>query len=281
MCNFERINEKDREEQISIMEQWFKENYEDPGKNTPYDSREGGYIYIWGGPFDAGEQLGWQFGKEVPEDVIDELVELLEDESYEWARIPKEEDLDYDFYSSVDFEASPITTYINSIDSIKSFLYMNIDPKIQNSLYRMVFVNVISIMETYLADFFTSNVLVDQSKIRKLVETTKEFSKEQFKLANVYSVMEGIDKRVKNYLLSIVWHNLPKVNALYSNTLDINLQRHLPDLTKAIKQRHDLIHRNGRTKDGTYITTQKEDIVERISKVGNLIYEIEDTISWV
>jgi hypothetical protein len=29
---------------------WFDENFEDPAESTPYDSREGGYLYINGGP---------------------------------------------------------------------------------------------------------------------------------------------------------------------------------------------------------------------------------------
>ena len=32
-------------------------NFEDPANETPYESSEGGYIYIWGGPYDALEQL--------------------------------------------------------------------------------------------------------------------------------------------------------------------------------------------------------------------------------
>ncbi len=34
-----------REEQIETMRAWFLENFEDPVERTPYESREGGYIY--------------------------------------------------------------------------------------------------------------------------------------------------------------------------------------------------------------------------------------------
>lgn len=39
--------------QKEIMKQWFLKRYCDPIENTPYDSGEGGYQYIFGGPFDA------------------------------------------------------------------------------------------------------------------------------------------------------------------------------------------------------------------------------------
>lgn len=46
-----------REEQIETMRAWFLESYEDPVERTPYESREGGYIYIWGGPYYAHDEL--------------------------------------------------------------------------------------------------------------------------------------------------------------------------------------------------------------------------------
>ena len=49
----------DREARIEAMVEWFGDNFEDPAQETPYESAEGGYIYIWGGPYDArGSQRG-------------------------------------------------------------------------------------------------------------------------------------------------------------------------------------------------------------------------------
>lgn len=72
-----------REEQIETMRSWFLENYEDPVERTPYESSEGGYIYIWGGPYDAHEELS-VFGGYVPDDVIEELAHDLSMDCPEW-----------------------------------------------------------------------------------------------------------------------------------------------------------------------------------------------------
>ena len=66
------------------MEQWFRENFEDPVERTPYVSADGGYIWIWGGPYDAREELYKRFGDSVPEIVIEELASKLESECGEW-----------------------------------------------------------------------------------------------------------------------------------------------------------------------------------------------------
>lgn len=39
----------DRETQLEVMETWFRQHFEDSAERTPYESAEGGYIWIWGG----------------------------------------------------------------------------------------------------------------------------------------------------------------------------------------------------------------------------------------
>ena len=69
---------------IDLMVTWFLENFEDPDNETPYDGEEGGYLYIWGGPFDAHEILEEYFETASPQD-RDEAVNIIEEAGYEWA----------------------------------------------------------------------------------------------------------------------------------------------------------------------------------------------------
>jgi hypothetical protein len=64
------------EEQRELMIEWFHFNFEDPVNETPRD--DGEYIYPWGGPFDAREQLGDKFGDLVSEDLIESVAEHVE-----------------------------------------------------------------------------------------------------------------------------------------------------------------------------------------------------------
>jgi hypothetical protein len=77
------------------MVEWFFMNYEDPANSTPYESAEGGYQYIWGGPYDANDEIGSKFGGLVPDKWIEEAVDEVERDgiSY-WA--PTRHDDDYD-----------------------------------------------------------------------------------------------------------------------------------------------------------------------------------------
>lgn len=67
------------------MVEHFLSTYEDPAQHVPHDSAEGGYQYIAGGPYDAREIVS-EWYPMAPEEDIDEAVERLETESFDWVR---------------------------------------------------------------------------------------------------------------------------------------------------------------------------------------------------
>ncbi|HEY3408715.1 MAG TPA: HEPN-associated N-terminal domain-containing protein [Propionicimonas sp.] len=70
---------------VDRMVEAFQDEYEDPAEHVPYDSAEGGYQYIAGGPFDAREVLS-ELYVDAPEPDLSDAVDRLEDESFEWVR---------------------------------------------------------------------------------------------------------------------------------------------------------------------------------------------------
>ncbi|EIZ1363831.1 DUF4935 domain-containing protein [Vibrio vulnificus] len=92
-----------KEDALVEMEMWFHSNYADPADMCPFESREGGYQYIWGGPYDAEEQLFSEFGGYVKDSIIEELASKLNDVCSEWSGRPEDPEpddyIDYEDYS--------------------------------------------------------------------------------------------------------------------------------------------------------------------------------------
>lgn len=92
-----------KEDALVEMEMWFHSNYADPVEMCPFESREGGYQYIWGGPYDAEEQLFSEFGGYVKDSIIEELASKLNDVCSEWSGRPDDPEpddyIDYEDYS--------------------------------------------------------------------------------------------------------------------------------------------------------------------------------------
>ena len=77
---------------------WVHYFYEDPANETPYNGREGGYLYIKGGPYSAEDELRENFEDVVPEDAILVAVEEIQSDGlFDWAPSHRHPD-SIDFY---------------------------------------------------------------------------------------------------------------------------------------------------------------------------------------
>ena len=72
-----------------FLKTWFLERYEDPVDVCPFESAEGGYQFIWGGPYGVFEELYDTWGHLVPEDTLEEVADRLcqEYDCYEWSGV--------------------------------------------------------------------------------------------------------------------------------------------------------------------------------------------------
>lgn len=73
-------------EQVAMMVEWFGQQFEDPQNDTPYNKDLGGYVYLWGGPFDASDQIQAEFSDVVDFDTMMLAVDRVQgDGTIEWA----------------------------------------------------------------------------------------------------------------------------------------------------------------------------------------------------
>lgn len=273
------IVDADEEAQIEAMREWFYEHYEDPAQRTPHESREGGYIWIWGGPYDAREELHAEFEGIVRDDVIEELAGELEGYSVLWTSGKKPEDYDQEIVDDIADITSFHANFQLAIGDIYELLEVQVSGTAQRALYRLLYVNVITAMETYLSDAFISTVVPDAALMRRFVEINPPFRERKITLADVFKEMEKIEALAKSELRAIVWHNLKRIQPLYRGTLEIEFPEDLAALYKAIAVRHDLVHRNGTAKDGQEIEIAKEDIENLIEEVEQFVEHIDERLS--
>jgi hypothetical protein len=270
-----RLRSAERQTQIDVMRHWFYENYEDPVENTPYISAEGGYQYIWGGPYDAEEELEETFIGIVPDDVIKELAEELWHVSAEWSRRTRADiDLDDYLFRSISEARSPLEPFQSSIINIRRLMEITVEPADRQCLLRLLYVNVITALETYLSDTFIQRI-ADPKRLRMFVETTPEFQKEKIPLSDVFNAHDAIKAKVEAHLLEFVWHRLEKVKPMFHDTLGIEFPPDMNELFTAVVIRHDLVHRNGRKKDGQEHILNESIIEALIHKAEGLVSAIE------
>lgn len=271
------LRESVRDDQLEVMRRWFYSNYENPVESCPHDSAEGGYQYVYGGPYDAREQLDEEFGGVVDDEVIEELSGELDDVTPYWSSNSDtfEPDLDdYLFRSSAESFLHE-EAFRQSASNIERLLEVKVEAADRQCMLRLLYVNVITILETYLSDKFISSVNADEKLLRKFVETTPEFKSHRLSLSEVFSARENIKQSAQRHLLDVVWHRLDKVEPMFRDTLEIVFPSDVRELHRAIIVRHDCIHRNGKTKDGKEQVLNEGDIKTLLSEAGKLVRWIE------
>lgn len=268
----------DKETQISVMKTWFFQHYEDPAEHTPYESREGGYIYIWGGPYEAIEELETEFGNLISKENITELSEDLGKISEKWSGKPRQEGFDDYLIAAIANLSEYLSNFQNIIIDIDKLLETQVHCSVSTCFHRLLYVNVITAMETYLSDAFINTVMNDDRLLRRFIETTPEFQKDKIPLSDVFRTMEGIRDKTQNYLAKIVWHRLDKVKELYSHTLEVEFPQDLKKLLYAVILRHDIVHRNGKTKDGKDLLIMSSDVGDLIKTVEAFVLHIDEQL---
>lgn len=183
----------------------------------------------------------------------------------DWLRMMDEED---DF--SIDFAFST--------DSLKALSDIdNLPDDTKNILYRLLYANAIMYLEAYLNKKAKEIAFHSDKSIRKFVENCKDFSEKKLNLQDIYRRLEALESEIKEYLDSLLYHNLFKIKALYFECFEIDLGE-LKELSKKVAKRHDIVHRNGKTKEGNDLNISKADVEQIWKEVKDLVERIESQL---
>ncbi|MBQ5388644.1 MAG: hypothetical protein IIU55_06185, partial [Paludibacteraceae bacterium] len=129
-----------------------------------------------------------------------------------------------------------------------------------------------------LGDTLKSTVLIDDNYLRKFVSEYNPYKKENFKLCDIFDKYDRIKDIVKQSLDKILYHNLWQVKQIYIRILNIDVGD-ISLLSKAVIIRHDIVHRNGKDKDGNVHCITKEMVTKLAMVANDFIYNIDIQLS--
>ena len=204
--------------------------------------------------------------------------ELVEDLNYglKHERPTPEEWLDYDI------PANPFTVFMDSYHHTGDLMADIGKDDGRYLVNRLIFSHHVTALEAYLGDTLLNVVASDADAMQRLIDGDDELSKQKFTLAEIRREPDLVERKVREYLRTILYHNLAKVDALYRIALGIgilSLTTKKPDLFRAVMLRHDCVHRNGFDKDGLELSTfTREFVRETADMIRSLVESIESAI---
>jgi hypothetical protein len=163
-----------------------------------------------------------------------------------------QQEIDYyeEQYELIRENESSFNTFEREYNNLKKLKNTKIeDPEVLQILHKQTYISLITILETYLSDTFVNAVFSQEKYLKNFVKTFKDFKNHKISLNNYYDFSTKIEQKCKEALLDIIYHKIFKVKGLYKDTLSIDFAD-ISEINKAVLIRHDLVHRNGKKKDG-------------------------------
>lgn len=161
-----RTNHADQS--IQYMKTWFFQNFWDPANETPYNGREGGYLYVYGGPYNAADELYGHFGDVFDDDEIHQAIDEVEAEGIlDWAPMPGSSyhenplDEEYEDDEGAGLDKRPGIEEISAFDSIRQSLANGAEPNLNDGYAREKradLLNHISVLEDVLDRYGTAGI---------------------------------------------------------------------------------------------------------------------------
>ncbi|WP_149274353.1 HEPN domain-containing protein [Pareuzebyella sediminis] len=222
--------------------------------------------------FDVYVYAGYADGYVEVNDVDDDSIQVheIEDDLDEYYEEQIEAILSsayYDFY------------FIDEIQKLKELNDIDLEKEeLQETLRRQIFSGAITCLEDYLSTTLIQQVLNNEEYFKKFVKTFRDIKNRKFDLSEIYDKLDSIRDIVKKELVDVIYHDLPKVKGMYHDTFGIDFPN-IGDLMSAIKTRHDMVHRNGKNKEGVKIEITKELVVDVIDKVELFVKDIDEKIT--
>lgn len=169
-------------------------------------------------------------------------------------------------------------TFLNEIANLRELNKLSVpDQKAKKTLSRNLYVGVIACLETYLADAFINTVLSNENYLKSFFISFKDFKEQKLGMNELLDYASKAKEIAKKEMLEVIYHNLPKVSKMYEGTLNLEFPK-FSEIQKAVSIRHDLVHRNGKKKDGVEINIDSRTVDDIIAKIESFISEIDQKL---
>ncbi|MFA9190186.1 hypothetical protein AAGV28_02280 [Flavobacterium sp. FZUC8N2.13] len=182
-------------------------------------------------------------------------------------------------YESISKNDRHLEKFNSEIDNLKELSKLTIESvNLTNVLHRQICIGIIGTMETFLSEVFINLTMNDSANFQRFVENHPEFRKRKFELRDIFNEQDKIKQTAKEVMLDTIYHNLPSVKIMFISTFKINF----PDIGEVyeyVMMRHDLVHRNGKTKDGKSVITDEKAIQKMIQCVSEFVLKISKELN--
>ncbi|MCF2872673.1 hypothetical protein L0664_16495 [Octadecabacter sp. G9-8] len=194
----------------------------------------------------------------------------------------------YEWLDQLEQSSRPVyAAFAQTISEVKTLTSEALKGPQSQMLARMLLSQSITALEVFLADTLILTVTNSAKAQEKLLSSgSLGIGKNNFILSNAIGVQDFAKTKLLEYLRAVSFHDIMKVNRLFSIGLGINILpegKELEMIKKAIRMRHDCVHRNGVDKvthelheiDQTFLQSLADTLQDMVKLVDQEVDEFE------
>lgn len=216
-----------------------------------------------------------EFDQNSPEDILNKIKRLQNGYSVYVEPWELYDNYDYDEqYEAIIDNKHFVEKFFVEIGKLTKLSKLKVEDKdLEKILMRQIFISVIGTMETFLSETFINLTNDNDTYFRNFIESHPEFKKRKFELREIFNENENLKETAKVVMLETIYHNLPTVKEMFADTFKIKFPK-INIVYPLILKRHDLVHRNGKTKENIEVETNDKAIEELINNVCEFVTQI-------
>jgi hypothetical protein len=155
---------------------------------------------------------------------------------------------------------------------------LEIDAELLSVLKRQLYITAIGTLETFLSETFINLTNGSDEYFKNFIESYPKFKERKFQLNEIYKEYDNLRETAKKEMLEVIYHNLAKVENMFKSTFKIEFPD-ITELSKAVVIRHDLVHRNGKSKDEVDVVIEKETVSELLTQISDFVDDISISLN--
>ncbi|MBR6124868.1 hypothetical protein IKQ19_14935 [Candidatus Saccharibacteria bacterium] len=147
-----------------------------------------------------------------------------------------------------------------------------------DTFFKMVDAFAVTAMEAYLSGTLIKKVKENDDYLLNAAQKIENLKDEKMTLYEVVKNPDQAKNRILEKLYEFMYHNLPKIKCIYEAVFGIKIDYPLKDLMSIVRRRHDIVHRNGKNKDGVEIVLTAAMVEQDIDVISSFVKKINDLI---
>lgn len=184
----------------------------------------------------------------------------------------------YDYYLSLSLLDADFI-FQKDIFELKSMLENTVNGLSNHTFIKMAYAHAVTILEVYLEDVSKALVMSNEKCLENTIKNVRPFRDTKFKLGDISLENDGIRKFVIGKLSENLFHDIPKVMNILSSITGKRLDLSVGDICNVTSVRHDIVHRNGKNKDGELIDIGLDSTLDALNTIVMFVKEVRHELS--